>query len=138
MKKAQVINKPPAEIYSFNHTKVDQSLFDARKGLKYSEMTSTQQAKIQTLIKAYIEKFRPELLDNLDDSPLTEIDSLVFVWVGSLKPAEGHYYRMVTTNHMIEYDNVRAGGTHPHTAWREFDGDFGEDLIKKHHHNHHH
>ena len=138
MKKAQVINKPPAEIYSFNHTKVDQSLFDARKGLKYSEMNPAQQVKIKTLIKAYIEKFRPELLANLDNSPLTEIDSLVFVWVGSLKPAEGHYYRMVTTNHMIEYDNVRAGGTHPHTAWREFDGDFGEDLIKKHHHDHHH
>jgi len=138
MKKAKVFDKPPAEIFSFNHTKVDKSLFNPRAGLKYSEMTAEQQGKIKTLIKAYIEKFRPELLKKLDNSPLTEIDSLVFVWVGSLKPAEGHYYRLVTTNHMIEYDNVRAGGTHPHTAWREFDGDFGEDLIRNHHRDHHH
>lgn len=138
MKKARILDKPPAEIFSFNLTKVDQSLFDPRKGLKYTEMNSEQQEKIVKLVKAYIEKFRPELLARLDDSPLSEIDSLLFVWTGSTKPAEGHYYRLVTENHMIEYDNVRAGGTHPHTAWREFDGDFGEDLLKKHHQEHHH
>ena len=138
MKKAKVFDKPPAEIFSFNHTKVDMSLLDPKAGLKFSEMNAAQQMKVTKLVKAYIEKFRPELLAKLDDSPLSEIDSLVFVWVGSTKPAEGHYYRLVTNKHMIEYDNVRAGGTHPHTAWREFDGDFGEDLLRKHHQKHHH
>jgi hypothetical protein len=27
---------------------------------------------------------------------------------------------------------------HPHAAWREFDGDFGEDLLLNHHSKHHH
>lgn len=135
--RAKAFDTPPAEIFSFNLSKVDKSLFNPRKGLKYSEMTSTQRGQIKELIKVYIEKFRPELLENLDNSPLTELDSLVFVWVGSTNPAEPHYYRIVTTNHMIEYDNVRSGGTHPHTAWREFNGDFGEDLIRKHHKEHH-
>ena len=101
-------------------------------------MTDNQKAKIKDLIKVHIEKFRPELLDRLDNSPLSEIDSLVFVWVGSMNPGEPHYYRLCTTNHLIEYDNSRNGGNHPHTAWREYDGDFGEDLIKKHHRDHHH
>ena len=137
MKKANIFKKPPEEIFSFNHTKVDQSLSEFRKGLKYSEMTPAQQNELKKLINIYIEKFRPELLKSLDNSPMTEINSLVFVWVGSLKPMEGHYYRLVTTNHMIEYDNVRNKANHPHMAWREFDGDFGEDLLKKHHHEHH-
>ena len=137
LKKANILKKPPAEIFSFNLTKVDKAALDPRNGLKYSEMNADQQAKIKDLINVYIEKFRPELLNNIDNSPLTEIDSLVFVWVGSFKMSEPHYYRLVTDNHLIEYDNVRNGGNHPHTAWREFDGDFGEDLLKKHHHHHH-
>jgi hypothetical protein len=137
LKKANVVAKPPAEIYSFNLTKIDQTLFNPRKGLKYLEMTETQQGKVKELIEVYIEKFRPELINKLDNSPLSEIDSLLFVWVGSFKEAEPHYYRICTTNHLIEYDNVRSDGTHPHTVWREFDGDFGEDLLKKHHKEYH-
>ena len=138
LKKANAMAKTPGEIYSGSLTKVNKSLFDPSKGLKYSEMTDSQKGKIKELINVHIEKFRPELLDKLDNSPLSEIDSLVFVWVGSMNPGEPHYYRLCTTNHLIEYDNSRNGGNHPHTAWREYDGDFGEDLIKKHYRDHHH
>ncbi|MDE5092570.1 MAG: DUF3500 domain-containing protein, partial [Trichodesmium sp. St18_bin3_1_1] len=111
------------------------------KGLKYSEMNLTQQEKIKDLIKVYIDKFRPELIKNLDNSPLTEIETLVFVWVGSLEKGKPHYYRLCTTNHLIEYDNfvdTNIDAPHVHTVWREFDGDFGEDLLKKHYQTYHH
>lgn len=139
--KANVFKKAPADIFSKDLTKIEREAFDIKKGLPYSEMTDMQKGKVKELIKVYMEKFRPELLDALDNSPLSEIDSLVFVWVGSTEQGKPHYYRMVTTNHLIEYDNVQNGAYHPHTAWREFDGDFGEDLLKKHHmhdHNHDH
>ena len=136
--KANVFKKAPKDIFSKDLTKVERSQFDIKKGLPYKEMTAEQKAKTAELIKVYIEKFRPDLLASLDNSPLSEIDSLVFVWVGEMEMGKPHYYRLVTTNHLIEYDNVQNGSYHPHAVWREFDGDFGEDLLRKHHHNHHH
>lgn len=143
LKKAFIQEAPPKESFSkiSDLTKVDTNILDPRKGLKYSEMNLTQQEKIKDLIKVYIEKFRPELIKNLDNSPLTEIETLVFVWVGSLEKGKPHYYRLCTTNHLIEYDNfvdTNIDAPHVHTVWREFDGDFGEDLLKKHYQTYHH
>lgn len=131
--KANVFKKAPKDIFSADLTKIERAQFDIKNGLPYKEMNEAQKAKTAELIKVYIEKFRPELLKSLDSTPLTELDSLVFVWVGELEMGKPHYYRLVTTNHLIEYDNVQNGAYHPHTVWREFDGDFGEDLLKKHH-----
>ena len=137
--KANVFKKAPKDIFSKDLTKIERAQFDIKNGLPYKEMTAAQKAKTVELIKVYIEKFRPELLKSLDSTPLSELDSLVFVWVGEMEMGKPHYYRLVTTNHLIEYDNVQNGAYHPHTVWREFDGDFGEDLLKKHHdHEHSH
>jgi hypothetical protein len=32
----------------------------------------------------------------------------------------------------LEYDNTQNNNNHIHAAWRDFDGDFGEDLLRKH------
>ncbi|MCM8542012.1 MAG: DUF3500 domain-containing protein [Lentisphaeraceae bacterium] len=139
LSKATVFAKAPKDIFSGDHTKVARKEFDIKKGLPYKEMTADQQALVKDVINAFTETYRPDLLDSLDNSPLSEIDSLVFVWVGSTRQGKPHYYRLVTTNHLLEYDNVQNGAMHPHAAWREFDGDFGEDLLLKHHqHEHNH
>ncbi len=131
--KAEIFKGAPKDIFSLDFTKIEREKFDVKNGLPYSEMTDAQKEKIKELIKVYIEKFRPELLARLDNSPLSELDSLVFVWVGETEPGKPNYYRLVTKNHLIEYDNVQNEANHPHTVWREFDGDFGADLLKKHH-----
>ena len=33
---------------------------------------------------------------------------------------------------LFEYDNTQNNANHIHTVWRDFDGDFGEDLLRKH------
>ncbi|MEC7173001.1 MAG: DUF3500 domain-containing protein, partial [Bacteroidota bacterium] len=35
-------------------------------------------------------------------------------------------------NFLIEYDNSQNNGNHIHAVWREFEGDFGKDLIREH------
>jgi hypothetical protein len=138
LSKAAVFTKVPKDIFSLDHTKVARKEFDISKGLPYKEFNVRQQNLVKGIINVYIEKFRPELLNNLDNSPLSEIDSLVFVWVGSTVQGKPHYYRLVTPTHLLEYDNIQNGAMHPHAAWREFDGDFGEDLLLNHHSKHHH
>ena len=34
---------------------------------------------------------------------------------------------------LIEYDASQNEGNHIHTVWRDFDGDFGRDLLREHH-----
>ena len=36
---------------------------------------------------------------------------------------------------LIEFDNTQTNANHIHTVWRDFDGDFGKDLIKEHYAN---
>ncbi len=43
-----------------------------------------------------------------------------------------HYYRVQTPSFLIELDNTQDGANHIHSVWRDFAGDFGEDLLKEH------
>jgi len=56
-----------------------------------------------------------------------------FGWAGSLEPGRPHYYRIQGSGFLIEYDNVQNGANHIHTVGRDFDGDFGRDLLREHH-----
>ena len=132
-KKCLIMEKAPKDIFSGFKPKITREFFDPKKGIPYSELTAGQKAMLLELCNLYIEKFRPELIDVLENTPVTETDSMVFAWGGSLEPEQGHYYRIVTKNHMIEYDNVQNGARHVHCVWRNFDGDFGENLLLKHH-----
>jgi len=66
------------------------------------------------------------------------LDSVRFVWAGSLETGEPHYYRIQGPSFLIEYDNVQNGANHVHSVWRDFEGDFGEDLLREHYLEHSH
>jgi hypothetical protein len=59
-------------------------------------------------------------------------ENRVFAWAGSLEPGQGHYYRIQGPTFLIEYDNTQNGANHVHAVYRDFEDDFGEDLLKKH------
>ena len=62
----------------------------------------------------------------------TSRDDLFFAWAGSIEPGGGDYYRIQSPEFLIEYDNTQNGNNHSHTVWREFDGDFGRDVLAAH------
>jgi len=43
-----------------------------------------------------------------------------------------HYYRIQGPTFLVEYDNTQNDGNHVHSVWRDFDGDFGRDLLREH------
>jgi hypothetical protein len=72
-----------------------------------------------------------------------DMDAIQFGWAGATEPAKGHYYRIQGKTFLIEFDNTQANANHIHTVWRDFNGDFGEDLLREHyqnvkHHDHDH
>ena len=47
-------------------------------------------------------------------------------------PGEKHYYRVQGPTFVIEFDNTQNNGNHIHSVWRDFDSDFGRDLLREH------
>ena len=59
-------------------------------------------------------------------------DAIRFAWAGSLAPGEPGYYRVQGPTFLIEFDNTAEAADHVHAILREFDGDFGRDLLREH------
>jgi hypothetical protein len=60
------------------------------------------------------------------------IDKLSFAWAGGIEKGEGHYYRVQGPTFLLEYDNTQNNNNHIHAVYRDFESDFGEDLLRKH------
>ena len=60
-------------------------------------------------------------------------DGVGFAWAGPEVRGAGHYYAVKGPRFLIEYDNTQNDANHIHTVWRDFDGDFGRDLLREHH-----
>ena len=60
--------------------------------------------------------------------------------MGGIEKGAPHYYRVQGPTFLIEYDCVQNGANHIHAVWRDFDGDFGVDLLEQHYKKsaHHH
>jgi len=102
-------------------------------GLAAPQMTPAQRAQLEKLIEVYARTFEPALADarmaRVRDGG---IDSVHFGWAGSIAPGGQHYYRIQGPLFLIEYDAAQNNGNHIHTVWRDFNGDFGRDLLKQH------
>ncbi len=59
-------------------------------------------------------------------------DKMTFAWAGADAPHQGHYYRVQGPTFVIEFDNTQNNANHIHSVWRDFNGDFGEDLLREH------
>ena len=60
------------------------------------------------------------------------LDKIAFAWAGEPERGKKHYYRVQGPTFLIEYDNTQNDANHIHSVWRDFDGDFGRDLLREH------
>jgi hypothetical protein len=60
------------------------------------------------------------------------LDKLAFGWAGGSKLGDPQYYRISGPTFVFEYDNTQNKANHVHTVWRDFEGDFGRDLLREH------
>jgi hypothetical protein len=56
------------------------------------------------------------------------LDRIMFSWAGSMEPGQPHYYRVLGPTFLIEY--VSGSGNDAHSVWRDFERDFGRDLLR--------
>lgn len=130
LKVALISSRAPADIVTGNASRVDPL---KTEGLLYSEMSAVQQAQTVALLKHYLHRHRAEIADAAWAKVATAgLDNVRFAWAGGLNPGQGHYYRFQGPTFVVEYDNTQNGANHIHTVWRDFEGDFGRDLLREH------
>ena len=122
--------EPPRDILTTNER--DASMQDDA-GVAYSELNAQQQDVLWSIIEEYA-TVQPDPLsgERLDKIRAAGLDDIKFAWMGGENAGEGHYYRIQGPSFLIEYDNVQNDGNHVHSVWRDFDGDFGRDLLTAH------
>ena len=102
-------------------------------GLSAGDMNVRQVEILHELIKEYVHRLRPEMAeDELKRINKAEVRQIHFAWAGGLKRGEGHYYRVQGPTFVLEYDNTQNQANHAHAVWRDFDRDFGVNLLREH------
>ena len=100
-------------------------------GLPFAAMDAAQQAQVLKLIGAFTDHLQPELAQQrLTRVRAAQLEAIRVGWAGSTTPREPHYFRIQGANFLIEFDN--SGGNHIHSVWRDFEGDFGRDVLREH------
>jgi hypothetical protein len=100
-------------------------------GIAFAQLSPGQQQRLLGLIELHAATMKPPIAaERLARIRAAGLDGIRFAWAGSTERGRGHYFRVQGPTFLIEHDN--SGGNHIHTVWRDFNGDFGRDLLREH------
>jgi len=102
------------------------------RGIAFGELGEQQQGLLLSLVEEYA-SVQP-MAEAQARLALVKADlgNVKFAWMGGLEKGQGHYYRIQGSTFLIEYDNTQNSANHIHSVWREFKGDWGQDLLDEH------
>ena len=102
-------------------------------GLPADAMTAAQRDVLMKLLDVYIGKMAGDIAeDRLARVRKAGVEKVAFAWAGDTERGKKHYYRVQGPTFLVEYDNTQNDGNHIHSVWRDFNGDFGRDLLREH------
>ncbi len=106
---------------------------DDPAGIAAAALQQEQRHLLLQLIDVYLGRMTPEVADNqMDAIDRQGIGAVHFAWAGSRTPGTPHYYRLHGPHFLVEYDNTQNNANHIHSVWRDFERDWGEDLLREH------
>ncbi|HEX8295914.1 MAG TPA: DUF3500 domain-containing protein [Chthoniobacteraceae bacterium] len=129
LKVALILPDAPKEIFN------DPKRVEPTKpeGLPQNQLTAAQNELLVRLVKEYLFRCRHDVASvEWERIEKAGLDRLHFAWAGGLEAGQPHYYRVQGGNFVLEYDNTQNDSNHVHSLWRDFDHDFGNDLLKAH------
>ena len=105
-------------------------------GIVAKDLTFQQKNILNKLIACYLSSMPTEIAEMRMKRIVSEdFKQIRFGWAGGLITEEPHYYRIQGKTFLIEFDNTTHNANHIHIVWRDFNGDFGVDLLKEHYKN---
>lgn len=120
----------PPEIVTGPTTKVEPL---APVGVKASSLNPKLQRQLFSLLQMAAGTLSPILAqERMARVKAAGVEKLGFGWAGGTKLGDPQYYRISGPTFVFEYDNTQNKANHVHTVWRDFDRDFGRDLLREH------
>jgi hypothetical protein len=105
------------------------------KGIPYPRLTQAQQGLLLSLVQEHASAQPLAVAAARLALVKAALGSVRFAWMGGTEKRQGHYYRIQGPSFLIEYDNTQNNANHIHCVWREFDGDWGKDVLAEHYRN---
>ena len=103
------------------------------QGVTYASMPPEQQQQLMRLIEVYTSNMEADIAaDRMAKIKNAGLGSIRFAWAGDTEKGKRHYYMVQGPTFLIEFDNTQNNGNHIHSVWRDFNGDFGRDLLREH------
>jgi hypothetical protein len=127
---AVIATTAPRDLITRNDRRARMERFE---GIPYAAMNALQQGLLLRLIGEYINTMREDVAERqLARINRAGFERIHFAWAGMTEPGSPHYYRIHGPTFLIELDNTQDGANHIHSVWRDFENDFGEDVLKRH------
>ena len=102
-------------------------------GIVATAMNPAQRVLLMQVIQSYTSVMEVDIAaDRMAAIQKSGIEKITFAWAGSTERGQRHYYRVQGPTFLIEFDNTQNDGNHIHSVWRDFQGDFGRDLLREH------
>ena len=123
-------DKAPAEILTAENRK---AVALKPVGILASGMSGAQRKALFDLVSEYTGRHRKDLAAaEMKKINTAGIGRIRFGWAGGTDPGEAWYYRIQGPGFLMEAANTQNNANHIHTTWRDFDGDFGRDVLADH------
>jgi len=120
--------RPFGDIVTRNAAQLDPL---APVGVAFSAMDAAQQALLLRIIESLASVAESSLAQQrLERVHAGGLDGIRFGWAGATERGQPHYWRIQGARFLIEWDN--SGGNHIHSVWRDFQGDWGRDVLGEH------
>ena len=128
--KAVIQNVALNDIVTENKVKVDPL---SPVGIGADALTGAQRDLLIKVVEAYTGAMADDLAaERMAQLKKAGLDKITFAWAGELERGKKHYYRVQGPTFLVEFDNTQNNGNHIHSVWRDFNGDFGRDLLREH------
>jgi len=120
----------PKDIITFDSRKA--ALTGQPNGIPFSKMTAQQKDMLTDLVGEYASNFPEQVATYRMDQYKKAQNNLFFAWAGGTEKGQPYYYRVQTPVFLIELDDTQNDANHIHSVWRDYEGDFGADLLAQH------
>jgi hypothetical protein len=128
--KAVISNDAPGDMLTMSTVDIKPL---SPSGILAGELNATQRDLLMKLIDVYTGYMAPDIAaDRTARLKKAGVEQIGFAWAGNTERGKKHYYRLQGPSFLVEYDNTQNDGNHIHSVWRDFDGDFGRDLLREH------
>ena len=132
---AIVTETAPGDILTTNSRKADPI---KPAGLQANRLSGAQTELLMSLLNEYADNMASDIAAaRIAKLRAAGFNNIHFAWAGPIERGQPHYYRVQGPTFLIEYDNVQNNANHIHSVWRDFNGDFGLDLLAEHYKNDH-